>query len=1064
MHGLTLPLIAFDRKIKLSLLVILFSYAGKIAGQDITFTLVPPPTSMEHLGVGTVDTAGYVWFATSNGLLRYDGYRYTSFINDPADSTTVASNKLITVYAARDGSIWVGTETMGLDRLDPATGIFAHFRHDPENDESLSSDKIISVIEDDQGNMWIGTKRGLNRLDLHNRKITRFVHDPQDTNSLSNNDVRVIYQDRNKTIWIGTGGAFAENPGHDGGLNRFSPETGTFTHYMHDPADEKSLIDNRVGAIFEDKSGTLWVGTAGDGLHTMDREKAIFTRHTYDPLHPEKLSRPPLKKYISWADDQITFITQDSAGAIWIGTLMNGVCRYDQTTKAITHYEILGNNLSGNPVRNYWWTISTKDGILWLGTWGDAFQTDPLRKTPHFVSTAKNITCMYQETGDILWYGTLNSGLIRHSRISGLETKYVHNDRNPNSLSDDHVLCIYKDSRGQFWVATEKGLHILNEKSGTFKKILFPSADKKFFSALIFQIIEDREHRLWFSCNGLLKFDPVDGSTNMYRPQPGNIQSLKGDHIRCLYLDKAGNIWIGYYSAGVDLFNPYTGQAKNYLYGATIYSIIEDSKGIVWIGTENGLYYSDPMANHFVLFHDPQQRISANISIGSILEDDDKNLWISSWLGILKINERRDQVLVHTKTTDFQAHGYKGLKGELFFGGSKGYYSFFPHLMTGNPIPPQIEIRPFFYTGDGASHSLYVSNINRPGSLPRITLPHNLNVFSFSFTGIHFGKPEHNRHVFMLEKIDKTWRKAGADQTAYYSHVPPGKYNFHVRAYNSDDVWSEKSIQVIITPPWWQTWWAYTSYALIAVLAIWMIVKIRIRSLSLQLEHQNRELQIQELRRQKTEIQMQALRAQMNPHFIFNSLNSINRFILKNNREDASEYLSKFSKLIRLILNHSQASVISLENEVEALTLYLDLEALRFDNHFAYSIQLDPQIDAAILKVPPLLLQPYAENAIWHGLMQKNDKGRLDINIFIEHDLLVCKIRDDGIGRKRANEIKNESKSQYQSKGMNITASRIDLLHKHKLIHHAIEINDLVYADSSPAGTEVIIKLPLTYD
>ena len=218
-----------------------------------------------------------------------------------------------------------------------------------------------------------------------------------------------------------------------------------------------------------------------------------------------------------------------------------------------------------------------------------------------------------------------------------------------------------------------------------------------------------------------------------------------------------------------------------------------------------------------------------------------------------------------------------------------------------------------------------------------------------------------------------------------------------------------------------------------------------------------------ELQQQATDLEMQALRAQMNPHFIFNSLNSINRFILQNNKAQASEYLTKFSKLVRLILQNSQVSLITLENELEALQLYLELEAVRFDDHFEFKIIVEDELNAAGLKVPPLIIQPYAENAIWHGLMHKEEKGHLQIELYEEENMLCCKITDDGVGRKKAVELKSKSASTHKSMGMQITANRITMLQKEKN-SPTIKITDLILPDGTGGGTEVLIKIPACYD
>jgi tetratricopeptide (TPR) repeat protein len=226
----------------------------------------------------------------------------------------------------------------------------------------------------------------------------------------------------------------------------------------------------------------------------------------------------------------------------------------------------------------------------------------------------------------------------------------------------------------------------------------------------------------------------------------------------------------------------------------------------------------------------------------------------------------------------------------------------------------------------------------------------------------------------------------------------------------------------------------------------------------------NKKHKESEFKQKIAEMETQVLRAQMNPHFIFNSLNSINRFILQNNRQEASGYLSKFSKLMRMILYNSKAPLIPLDNELEALTLYLELEALRFNFHFSYKISVSDDVDASLVKVPPLIIQPYAENSIWHGLMHKEEKGELKIEVSNENDSLAIKISDDGIGRKQAAAMASKSAIKHKSMGLKITAERIAMLKSPNPLESPVTINDLVYADGTAAGTEVIIKIPIIYD
>jgi tetratricopeptide (TPR) repeat protein len=247
----------------------------------------------------------------------------------------------------------------------------------------------------------------------------------------------------------------------------------------------------------------------------------------------------------------------------------------------------------------------------------------------------------------------------------------------------------------------------------------------------------------------------------------------------------------------------------------------------------------------------------------------------------------------------------------------------------------------------------------------------------------------------------------------------------------------------------------------IILLSIIVFRNILLRRKNEKLENKR---QLAELQQKASELRMQSLRAQMNPHFIFNSLNSINRFILQSDKSQASEYLTKFSRLVRLILQNSQIALVPLAMEIETLQLYLELEVVRFNHRFEYQIDVDKNIELDFIKVPPLMMQPYVENAIWHGLMHKVDKGQLYIQVYPENGCLFLVIRDNGIGRKQASLFSGKSSSRHLSMGLKITAERIDLLQQSEDRKSEVVINDLMNADGSSGGTEVVVKIPSIYD
>ncbi len=312
------------------LLLLLTSFALGLQAQTrpdattLAQPLLPAPT-LGHVEIEPIDAPGnavvqdhqgFMWFAGTGELYRYDGYDFTHYQHDPQDSTSLAGTWVHSLYVDRGGKLWVGTFGGGLNRYNEETDTFTRFMHDADDPTSLSHDTVTVILEDSRGTLWVGTFGGLNRFDPDTGTFTHYRHDPTDTTSLSNDRVRALYEDRQGTLWVGTGHPeVTVTPAGEGGLNRFDPTTGTFTRYLHDPEDETSLIHNKVMSLYEDSRGVFWVGTIRDGLHEMDREAGTFTRHRYDPSNPTKLSRPyregtpsVAQECVGWSCGGVTFI------------------------------------------------------------------------------------------------------------------------------------------------------------------------------------------------------------------------------------------------------------------------------------------------------------------------------------------------------------------------------------------------------------------------------------------------------------------------------------------------------------------------------------------------------------------------------------------------------------------------------------------------------------------------------------------------------------------------------------------------------------------------------------
>ncbi len=1060
-------------------LILVFSQPFTGYTQTILFNRVSPPEGkiFEHITGMVQDRQGYMWLASKRGLFRYDGHQMKLYTPNPLDPNSLASNLLEAICMDTAGKIWLGTMDSGLERFDPETGIFTHYRQVPGDPSSLQMKGVWALLVDREGTLWIGGD-GLGRFDPMTGKFTHFRHRPDDPASLSSNEVISIYEDRQGELWIGTGSVYSSNARNPafGGLNRMHKRSGTFTRYLHDPRDPTSLANNKVRAIYEDRKGNFWVGTAGDGLHTMDRSTGKFKRYPYDPRHPEKLSRPPLKKEPFF--DHITFIRDDTTGAIWIGTAESGLNHYNPETQKTTHYELNRDSEGSFNDRTPWYMYESAEGVLWISTlFGNLYRINPLRgKIPHYAITDRGIHSFYEEPNGTVWLGSELDGLLQTDGKGVVMRKYAYDPRDPGSISSAKVHFVTADRKGDILAGTfGGGLNILDRQKGTFVRYVHdPENDRSLSNNHVLFLYEGGGADLWVATlRGLNRMDREKGTFTRFIFFPADSIEINTNIVTSVLKDRTGKWWAGsWMKGGIQQFNPLNGKFKTYLKGASIMVLREGADGLLWAGSSEGLFYYDRDVDRFLLYDDPVF-LNENTAIFSLLEDDQGSLWASTPAGIIRINRKRNETSLYGINYGVIGEdlgigaGYKGRDGKLFFGNVSGYYAFYPNEFTQGMKPPAIILSEFRVAnklvtpGDGGPLQEPLSQIKS------IRLRHSQNVFSFDFAGIDFANPSENRHLFMLENYDEDWNLASSERRAIYFNVPPGRYVFRVKVANSYGVWAERSIEVIITPPWWSTWW----FRIAAVLSIagifYAVVRWRMnQKFNRQLEISEKEKQLAELQHKTSELEMQALRAQMNPHFIFNSLNSINRFILQNNKTQASEYLTKFSRLVRMILQNSQAALITLESELESLKLYLELEAVRFDHRFTYNIAVAGDLEIEDLKVPPLIIQPYAENAIWHGLMHKEEKGHLEIEVTRAQGHLTLKITDDGIGRRQSAAMTSKSATLHKSMGLKITADRIAMLERLKggQAESPVSIRDLVHPDGTAAGTQVIIKIPAVYD
>lgn len=1051
------------------------SYAQK-QPPELKFNRVLPPTGKQFIHITAIaqDKLGYMWFASKNGLYRYNGYEMIHYRYDPLDSNSIPNNQLESLCIDTTGNIWIGSLGEGLFKFDPVHQKFTTYRHNNTDSGSLASNWISALLTDNKGNVWVGTNNGLDRYDAATNTFVHYQSNPADLKSLTSNEVVALYGDRKGTLWIGTGSVYGVNNTDPrfGGLNRMDDIKGSFTRFVHNPSDESSLINNKVRSMYEGRDGTFWVGTAGDGLHIMDRTTGKFQRLTMGSPHRLGIHRPP-----TTGDpySMISFITEDAKGALWIGTTDNGLLYFDPATKRMLHLfpgetEVPYGNL------NPWTAFTSAEGMMWISTFsGDLFTYNPLNiKIPfHQVETGE-INGIYEHSDGSVWVGTQDRGLVHLDKDRRVVQTFMHEPGNTGSLSTNRLIEVTSDRNGDLWIGTLG--YGVEKFSMRTKKIVkrYTSKSTSNYSLTndtIVRISEDDDGNMWVGTfRGANLINTKTGEISNYIIYPTDTARFGKNLVSSIMQDRSNRCWMGtFVGGGLHILDKKTGKFKNYLQGISIANILEDSQGRLWAAGVEGLFYYNNERDDFIRFNDPLGLIPI-ADVRSVEEDSDKNIWISTGNGLQKISKNLDLV------TSYDSHfgideeliygsSHKGKSGNMYFSAFNGFYEVPRADFNTESKPPQIILSNFRLSNQTilpGKNSVLAEDIS---ITDRIELKYNQNIFSFDFTAVDYVDPQANRHLFMLENYDETWNVSGNDRRAIYFNVPPGKYIFRVRAVNTYGKWAEKAVTVEIVPAWWSSWW-FRVIAIITVIAIiYLLIRWRLsEKYRLQMERSEKEKELSRLQHRTTQLEMHALRAQMNPHFLFNSLNSINRFIIQNNSEQASGYLTKFSRLMRHILQNSQYELIPLENELEALRLYLELEAVRFDHHFTWTIKIDEHLDVSALKVPPLIIQPYAENAIWHGLMHKEEKGKLLVELKEEGEYLVCSITDDGIGRNKAAELKSKSASTHKSMGMKITADRIASMKKRKSNENNILITDLVLPNGEPAGTRVEIKIALQYD
>lgn len=791
---------------------------------NLTFEHLSIENGLSQITVHAIlqDSKGFMWFGTEDGLNRYDGYNFKVFQYNQSDSNSISDNFIWSIIEDSDENLWVGTNSGGLNMYDYSTNSFVNYLNEYSGDANnirvifedsykdlwigtnnaglykfsrteglfekvvLSANEnktILAITEDKSGNIWIGTSN--NGLFVLKGVLRETIHYSAENSNLSNNSVWSLKCDNDNNIWIGTysGGLcvfehhsekikkIKKRSGNDlinnnvtsillddygnpwiateGGLSIFNKYSGEFINYKHDLSDLRSLSNSFLRFIMKDNSDLIWIGTVGGGVNKINLNQK-FNQFNHNPTDPGSLSH-----------NMIRAIEEDSKGNMWIGTLGNGINRFNKTNNRFVRFNAQNDGLSENVITSI---FEDSQLNLWIGTWGGG-----LNKVQFDNNNSNNPI----KKIDLFNYSQLDS----------------------TSVSSNIIQDIFEDSHGNLWIGTENGLNWFNRSQNSFQRFIADQKSRNSISDNRIQskcIIEDRLGYIWVGTwQGLNRFyaEDINGVIELSKVKKiFKADGLSDNRIISIYEDK---------------------------------SIIKNDSVLIWVGTIGGglnrlsiKILNDTISECNIKSFSVADGLPSNVIYG-ILGDDDNNLWLSTNNGISKFNStdknfRNYDLMDGLQSNQFFYGAFHANRdGELYFGGINGLNSFYPDKLEENKnIPPLYFTRLIIESTDGSTNMI-LENIEEINKLGRIKLPYDSYDFRFEFTALDLVTPSKNMYSYILENYDEKWSNSSFLNYASYKGISDGEYKFSVLGSNNDGLWNESgaSLSVIISTPFWKSWW-----------------------------------------------------------------------------------------------------------------------------------------------------------------------------------------------------------------------------------------------------------------
>lgn len=990
------------------------------------------------------DANGYMWILTWNGLQRYDGSRFVNYpeiINHFTFGTFHDSE----LHADTLGnSIWVFTSDK-IKKLDLATSSISTITLHDFLQEKLHQPADLYTKENKE--KWLIGESGAIAFDTNSKLISEFFNvNPGQHNrntviikdSLSgdllthnfnhfmiadhkthqiysssdslpkhpllrqlwklygnSNKLRYILMDSDHNLWISTWTQW---------LYRYNMETNVLTTYsLKDIVKQETGIDNSnntllVNAMYEDRQKNLWLATDYAGLLKYDRQKDNFNYITSD----EKLSNGLRYTY------SIISIFQDRDDNIWLGTdrgisIFNPYQNYFQSI-----HHIDGDNAS-LPKYDINDVIETDQGEILVATWGGGItiydQQWNFIRNFHFPDPPElDLVWSFVRLEDgTIWAGTQNGYIHQYDPVQK-SFKTIH----PRETGNSTIATMARDPHGNILLGLFNGKIVLwNKTENTFYAFNDNASVANIPYASVIDILPDHSGKCWVTAaTGLLRFD-IEKRAYTHLFQPDSLLAHSGVTLQGIAPLNDSTLLIGSIYHGLYLFNMKRGvfsrpPIDDHFYTTSVYAIQKDLHGHIWLTTNFNIVKINPDFSQFTRFNIDQSIINASFGTSRFYKLNDGR-WVTYTPAELICFDPRTIGMDTAKHLRVEICGFSVFDKKL-----------------------QVDSFMIHHTP--------------------IVLPYNKNFVSIEFSALTYTDLRQINYYYRLTGVDQKWIHTTTKQFADYTDLHPGQYLFEVKADYGNGASPITSLAFVVNPPWWGTWWFRLACLLTLGILIYWIVRSRIHAIRKEAALQHRI----------AETEMMALRSQMNPHFIFNCINSIDAMIQRNDKYKATVYLNKFARLIRNVLDSSKQNKIPLSKDMETLQLYIDLELFRHYDKFTATVTAEEELLQNDYKVPPLIVQPYVENAILHGLRHKMDHpGKLSVTVTRQDECIMYVIEDNGVGR---NSVKNDLRKGSNGYGMQISSDRVRLFNKEEIA--SVQIIDLE-TNGVPAGTRVEVQLKI---